>query len=330
MTRDQRQYHAVRWGLMIYASLVTGLTVMLLWRAWPTAMTPAHSTCGCTVGLAISTAAHGLAQAGAAVALFLLGWLAFGLVKNFYQQYRVKRAADRNIAQTIVHQPTGQTIRIVSDTRPQAYSLGWWRPRVYLTSGLVRSLRKSEITAVVRHEQSHCQTRDPLMATLFQALDQAWGWGMPWIRQWARMATSLRELIADRAATDDYQRTQSLASAMAKLMESTPAALAAMSPNTSRVERLLDHNWQPNWQGWRWSYLVGVGVVVAGLTFFGRAQPAVAQPVPATSGSCRQIQIICQAEIKQRQVQCANNPGRCTASTGWLPARLLNYSPLHE
>lgn len=326
--RDRRQYRLTLLTMFGFAFAVVVLSVAILWRAWPIVAAQAQPTCGCSLVSPVSSTARLVAEGAIVVAGGLLALLVGGMTFAWWQQERFRRSLRGRVEYRTTHHGTNELITIIRDRRAQAFTLGWWRPSIYVTTGLVRQLTASEVTAVIRHEQSHRLWRDPLSATVVQGIVYGWGRFMPWIRLWAQMASSLRELVADGSATDQYDRTTALASAVAKLATTSSTALAAMSPNSSRVERLLNRNWQPRWLGWRWTYLTGAAAVLLGLAILGRAQPAIARPLAPTVGLCHQIQVLCREKNQQRQ--CQDPQGRCTQPVLLTVDQIRNFTPAND
>ncbi len=300
--------------ILFAVAMVTMATAILL-RVWPTISAGTHlaSPCGCQTVLApITPSQRWLAWSGTVVAMAILAPLLVNLVKSFWQQWRLQRRTEANRTENVRHR-LGIEFRLLASPRAQAFTLGFWRPRIYVTSGLLRTLSKSEVAAVLVHEQAHQRAKDPLVATIFEGIGQAWRW-MPWVRSWVTAAVSLRELTADAAATRNYHSPEALAGAMMKLLETTPVALASFSPNASRVEKLLDHGWRPSWGLWRWQYLAGAVGVMLSLFLIARAQKVEAQVPPPTAHQCHEIQTMCrQLEAAQAELQACSilGSGRC-------------------
>ena len=70
----------------------------------------------------------------------------------------------RSIARTLegVASPGGAGSRIVPVDEPQAFVVGLFRPRMYLSQGLLRTTDARDLESVMEHERSHIQRRDPL------------------------------------------------------------------------------------------------------------------------------------------------------------------------
>jgi hypothetical protein len=133
-------------------------------------------------------------------------------------------------------------IDVVDWTRAEALCYGLVRPRICITTGLLRMLSPAELEAVLRHERHHLQRRDPLRALLWTVLSSmCW-----WLEERAEHACLLRELAADRAVIVEQGR-QPLASALLKLLTQSRRgsvaaaglAISGLSVTDARIDQLL-------------------------------------------------------------------------------------------
>lgn len=59
---------------------------------------------------------------------------------------------------------------VLEDDRPLVFTLGWWRNRIFLTSGLLRHCNETELAIILTHENAHARRLDNvrlLLARLF-------------------------------------------------------------------------------------------------------------------------------------------------------------------
>ncbi|MDQ3678731.1 MAG: M56 family metallopeptidase [Actinomycetota bacterium] len=88
---------------------------------------------------------------------------------------------------------------VFADSRPQAFCIGLLRPRIYLSSGAVSALDRSEFDAVLAHESHHATRRDPLRVLLSTVLRDALFF-LPIMRSVADRYMAMAEMAADEAA----------------------------------------------------------------------------------------------------------------------------------
>lgn len=93
--------------------------------------------------------------------------------------------------------------RLVESDQLLAWCAGLWRPRIYLSQGLVGALSAAQLNAVIAHEQCHIRRRDNLQRLLLQLATALW-W--PSARRairadFARAAETVCDLHALQAGT---------------------------------------------------------------------------------------------------------------------------------
>jgi Zn-dependent protease with chaperone function len=64
--------------------------------------------------------------------------------------------------------------RLVESDQRLAWCAGLWRPRIYLSQGLVRTLSTAELEVVIAHEHCHARRRDNLQRLLLQLATALW------------------------------------------------------------------------------------------------------------------------------------------------------------
>lgn len=82
-----------------------------------------------------------------------------------------------------------------------AFCLGFWRPRIWLTAGLVDLLTDEELAAVLAHEAYHCRRRDPLRLLISRAVKSAFFF-LPLVGDLAKLAELQQEIAADQAVIE--------------------------------------------------------------------------------------------------------------------------------
>lgn len=141
-----------------------------------------------------------------------------------------------------------------------AFCAGLYRPRVYVSLGLVATLAGDELVAVLAHENAHARRRDPLRGLLMRACADV-AFFAPLLR-WCQHRRHLRaELAADRAAVE-HTSAPALAGALLRLADSTPAETPAGAATFGAAAAVLERR-------------------IAALT---AATPAPRQPLPTHAG----------------------------------------------
>jgi Zn-dependent protease with chaperone function len=186
-----------------------------------------------------------LALAGLGAVVVCL--VARGAAHELRSRYRFARA----ISGRIVHDSGG--VRVFDDARVQAFCAGLLRPRVYLSTGAARVLRRDELGAVLAHEWHHRDRRDPLRLALGRVLAHALFF-MPVLGRLNAGYCATAELAADEAAIRAVGGSPTaLAFAMLAFQDGThPANSVGIA--AERVDQMLGrHVSVPcRWPGWRW------------------------------------------------------------------------------
>jgi hypothetical protein len=189
-------------------------------------------------------------------ALALGAWLAL-LIAALRDAGRVKR-----LGQTLgAGARTKGDIGHVATPKAFALTVGLFRPRVFVSDGLVAALPAELLAAVVAHERCHAARRDPL-----------WRWALGWLsrlhlpslrrRLFTAYVRASEEACDAAAARDvgDPVRVAAALVAVARLQSHPGGAAAAMAASDveARVERLLAD--RPSGRVRRWP-LLGVGLL---------------------------------------------------------------------
>jgi Zn-dependent protease with chaperone function len=91
------------------------------------------------------------------------------------------------------------TIYSISLTTPAAFTIGFFKPKVYLTTGLLQHLEPSALDIIIQHELAHVRARDPLFKSVFSFFCQLYP--KPIRRILQQHFTLLTEQLADSVVT---------------------------------------------------------------------------------------------------------------------------------
>jgi Zn-dependent protease with chaperone function len=176
----------------------------------------------------------------AAVVLLVLAALGLAVVTTLVlATWRQLRAYRRFVGDVRVLGPLpGQPdVTVIADPTPQAFCVGYLRPRIYVSAGARELLAPDELAAVVLHEKHHRSARDPLRLGCARVLSEALFF-LPALRPLGDRYSELAEQRADEAAIRGAAGSAApLASALLAFEASAPAGSAGISPE--RVDSLL-------------------------------------------------------------------------------------------
>jgi hypothetical protein len=195
---------------------------------------------------------------------------------NLFEPLREMPPA-RLLALLKAHNLSAENIVYLNLTTPHAFCLGLWRPRIWLTAGLVNLLNDEELTAVLVHEAYHYRHRDPLRLLISRSLKSAFFF-LPLVGELAQFTELQQEIAADEAVIEYLDDDLPLLCTLQKLLTqdvkriSLPdATVTAFNVTEARLRRLI-YPTRSRSIHWRdtianWSINAGVIMVLLGISF---------------------------------------------------------------
>ncbi|MBI1912521.1 MAG: M48 family metalloprotease [Deltaproteobacteria bacterium] len=119
-------------------------------------------------------------------------------------------------------------VLIKDDLSKAAFTHGLIKPRIYISTGLIKSLERSELLSVFAHELHHKRNYDPLRFFLFNFLRDAFFY-LPLISHFVGVMLLKKECEADDAAIAAISEPVSLAEALVKVASFNRASFAPAS-----------------------------------------------------------------------------------------------------
>jgi Zn-dependent protease with chaperone function len=209
---------------------------------------------GQMLGMEASLFSYGIAISLGAIAIILL-------IKLTYQGYIAVRQVRFYSQQLIL----GRQARVIEIDFPYSAQIGFWRSRLVISQGLLNSLDKEHLEAVLAHEQAHYFYRDTFWFFWLGWLKSFTTWLPNSNALWQELLL-LREIRADRTAAqqvDPLLLAESLLT-VAKAPWQTAQVLCATFSDAiprdrlgERIDALLEEsesNLNLSW--WRWSWMV--------------------------------------------------------------------------
>ena len=201
-------------------------------------------------------------------------------------------------------------IDVVRDVRPFSFCYWFRRPRICLSTGLIRRLDDGELRAVLLHERYHLKQRDPLRLVIARYF-AAGLYVVPVVDELVAYYTVQKEVAADQAAVRAMGGVRALASALFKaLPEADEVDLGLLVPvgplsvTEARIDQLVDGRGVPLALS-RASIALSSGALAgAAILAFSGAVPPAAFAVPAllapatlllvaaASGAAHQVRLV--------------------------------------
>lgn len=270
-----------------------GLTVVLAFNLRPyfgellnrwMGQTPA---CGCEqyAVLPMNSSSLLLFIGLAAVTLLLLAMIA-KLAWSLFQTNRFRATLKRQqLSTTLYH---GTQIHLVRQTEPLAVCVGYLRPAVYISTGLVQSLTGFELLAVIQHEVAHAKQLDPAQRLALMALPN---WVPGWKAQLEHYLAG-QEILADDMVTN----TTAIQSAFVKLVDQLrfqpTVAATFFSTNQARIDHWLGESVPlPTLR------LGLIAVTMWLLALLSSYRAFAAEPTAQAFGQCLAVQTMCESTM---------------------------------
>ena len=187
-----------------------------------------------------------LATIGIALGLTSLGrqlWQTLQLIRGLLRK-QVRMPA--RIAGVAGELGIAERVDVVADDRPFAFTYWFVRPRVCVSTGLIRRLAEDELRAVLSHERYHVERRDPLRIVLARYF-AAGLYVVPVVDDLVAHFTMVKEVAADEDAVRAMGSVRPLARALYSLMPHADdmdmgllTPVGGLTVTEARIEQLVD------------------------------------------------------------------------------------------
>lgn len=132
----------------------------------------------------------------------------------------------------------------VKNKDPFSFCGGFFRPFIFISDALAKSLTAKELEAVLLHEQSHLKSRDPLKLLIGKTFSAVFFF-LPVIRDLHKNSEGASEFLADQWAVTCQKKSAFLKNAMKKILTSAPNLTLVSNASSPeyfeiRVRRLVN------------------------------------------------------------------------------------------
>lgn len=151
-------------------------------------------------------------------------------------------------------------IRLLAMDRAVAFSAGLLRPRIYVSTALLRRVSAAELEATLLHELAHVRRRDPLRCWLVELVVWSlWFPGTSWLGLAHRAS---RESRADTLAAAEMGDDRPLLQALFKVDALSPVpGSCGLTSERERALRQLRHHGLAVGAGERAAFILGLSLV---------------------------------------------------------------------
>ncbi len=244
-------------------------------------------TCGCEQYAVLPTRSPTLVLfAGLAVITIGLIIMVLKISQTLLQTHRFRSALSRHHLHTSYYQSI--PIYLIAQPEPIAVCIGYLRPAVYISTGLVNTVGGFELLAVIQHEAAHARRLDPLQRLFLMAVPN---WFPGWRRQLMHYLAG-QEIVAD----DSVRDTTAIQSAFVKLVDRLHFQPTVAATFFSTSQARIDH-----WLGERIplpTLRIGlVAVTMWLLVLLSSYRAFAAEPETQAFGQCLAVQTMCESTM---------------------------------
>lgn len=168
-----------------------------------------------------------------------------------------------------------ERLLVLENSSPISYTIGFFKPRIVVSTGLREALEDEEVAAVLAHEEAHILGRDNLVILIAESVARTFAL-VPGTRRAAARLRRAQEIAADEYARQETGDGLIVASGLQKFARSVSpvrtAAVSAFAEETGVAERIWGLLVEPQLvRSRRYLIAVVVGLVLVFSVFAGSA-----------------------------------------------------------
>lgn len=261
-----------------------------------------ETVCGCTKHL--DFAHHplifsflGISGAGLVIFFCFAVWRSFKIknsTNNFVRSIIARRKQELSPKlQRAAHLAAldNSVVEIDSDM-PLVFCFGFLKPRICVSSLLVKNLQKIELVAVLTHERKHLVDREPFKQFVIKILSNTLFF-IPLLKDLSLQYLALSELAADREATNDFKDKAPLTRALYKTMRMKEVfaiknnlAVSFFTPTAERVNKLMDNDYEPHYRIFNFRLLISIIFIIFSFAMVGFADSSTTEVLQSGTSIC--------------------------------------------
>ena len=179
---------------------------------------------------------------------YIVGVMIWRMIGQFYASFKwTQQVISRKNPKLSQHLqslfPDWETeIIVVEDERFVALAIGFFRPRIVVSTHVLERFSHLEVKAIMLHERYHCQHHDGRILFLSRIMVDAFGY-LPIVKPVVRYYETWKELFADRYAMDQMGTEYYLGNVLFKLakhrQQDQPCRTAVHFASTTLQYRVL-------------------------------------------------------------------------------------------
>ncbi|VVA43553.1 conserved hypothetical protein [Candidatus Roizmanbacteria bacterium] len=135
----------------------------------------------------------------------------------FYERKLIIQKIPTTVLKLIGRHGLAGKVKIILDKKPLAFCLGFFRPKIYLSTGLIKLMNNQELEAIILHEKYHLLKKDNIFLVMANFLKQLF-LPFPIIADFLDSSIKRREVKADYYGVILMGKKQPVVSAFKKLL----------------------------------------------------------------------------------------------------------------
>ncbi len=154
-----------------------------------------------------------------------------------------------------------------------AFTIGLLRPKIYISTGLIKELLEEEINAIIVHEQHHVHNKDPLRLFIISFIKDTFFF-LPLGHYLKEVFYMTKELAADKNVVTVTRKPVNLASVLLKMIKmerrSLPVGVPILDSGRlveKRITEILNPDPKKNKVPWRAVILTSIGIIILLIAF---------------------------------------------------------------
>ncbi len=161
-----------------------------------------------------------------ASAFFILLHTLIQVFYGYYKIFQLKRNFIHNNFLTkrykslLIKHHLYTKVFFLETTQIFAFCFGFYKPKIYISTGLLEMITNQELEAILVHEKYHMEHRDSLTITLIYLLQRLLPF-FPFLKDLSRSYKTVCEINADNAAITQLQDNHPLISVLRKMIHAS-------------------------------------------------------------------------------------------------------------
>jgi len=282
--RSRRSFGQLTLIFVGFATLVFFLFFKIAQRIKTLAAVFIHKlevACGCTQMTQLAAMHPFITAAIVALSVLILAFIVFLVYKfvalfiqtrRFYQKNLTSAKVDLSSKLKRTLNNLGLRKNVVTEIKentPVVFCYGLIRPRICISSGLIKILKNDELQAVLLHENQHRSSNDPLKLFIIKFFQNIFFF-LPGLKTIINKYLTFSELAADEQATNNFTDRPKLARAIFKITQAEEQNTIRTGLATSfftstieeRVNKLADDSYLPQFKVWGRGFVFGISAVM--------------------------------------------------------------------